>query len=803
VSEVVRRRPPDHRLALAAGGAWIATWWASAQGWAAVGALAVLLLTAAVVGLALGRYALARSFGFAAASASLVLLPLTARLHGAQTSALHRLAASGVAATVVVQLHGDPRPLALDSAGGAGQVVVDAGLVGVQRAARLERISGEVVVFAPSEGWAGLLPGQRVRLEARLGLPRGGGLLAAVVSGRSAPEPVGRPPWWQRAAGAVRAGMQRACATIRGPAGGLLPGLVEGDTSRLDPVLVERFRVAGLTHLVAVSGTNCSIVVGGVTLLLRRLRCSPRLTLAVSAVVLVGFVILARPSPSVLRAAVMAGIGLAGVAWGRERDAVPVLGGSVILLLAWRPALAGEAGFLLSVLATLSLLLVAPGWTAALRRMRVPELVASPVAVAAAAHLLTAPVVAAISGRFSVVAIPANVLAEPAVAPATILGLAVGLVSVPCLPLATLVAQLAAWPCRWLVVVGERFGSLPGATVPWPSGTFGAASMLGVAALAAVVLRRSTVRFWTAALVAVAVIVDIPVRTIVTQWPARGWLVVACDVGQGDAIAVAAGPGSALVIDAGPDPLPVDRCLRGLGVTRVPLLVLTHFHADHVNGLAGVLRDRRVGAVMVSPLDEPPGGRDAVVRRLASAGLVPQVAAPGRLTVGSGPDHLDVAVLGPSRRYRQTRSDPNNSSVVLKVTTHGHTVLLPGDAEVEAQQDLLTSGVDLSADVLKVPHHGSAYFDPDFLAAVHPRLALISVGAGNDYGHPATLLLRELVRLGVAIHRTDLEGDLAVTSPDGDMLRTVVNPHRLGSAVRPVQGRLQPGAEHAAAAERV
>ena len=186
--------------------------------------------------------------------------------------------------------------------------------------------------------------------------------------------------------------------------------------------------------------------------------------------VLVGFVVLARPSPSVLRAAVMAGIALVALATGRQRTALPVLAASTLGLLLWKPELAVDFGFALSVTATAALLLIAPGWVQALRRRGVPPGLAEALGVAAAAHLVTVPLIAGISGRVSLVAIPANVLAEPVVAPATVLGLLAALSSVLWLPLAVLLAQLAGWPCRWLVWVAEYFGSLPGASVPWPAG---------------------------------------------------------------------------------------------------------------------------------------------------------------------------------------------------------------------------------------------------------------------------------------------------------------------------------------------
>jgi competence protein ComEC len=256
---------------------------------------------------------------------------------------------------------------------------------------------------------------------------------------------------------------------------------------------------------------------------------------------------------------------------------------------------------------------------------------------------------------------------------------------------------------------------------------------------------------------------------------------VACDVGQGDALALSSGPGSAVVVDAGPDPVGVDRCLHELGVKEVPLLVLSHDHLDHVGGLSGVFHDRHVARVVTSPLAEPTSGNRLVSDVLARHGLRPVALGVG-VQLDAGRVHLQV--LGPSHPFSGTRSDPNNSSVVLLATVGTRRVLLTGDSEVEGQDALLATGVDLHADILKVPHHGSAYSDPAFLRAVHAQLALVSVGRGNDYGHPSPLLIAELGRLGVAVERTDESGDIAVVLDQGQLV-PVVHRARSGNARAP------------------
>ena len=229
---------------------------------------------------------------------------------------------------------------------------------------------------------------------------------------------------------------------------------------------------------------------------------------------------------------------------------------------------------------------------------------------------------------------------------------------------------------------------------------------------------------------------------------------------------VSTGPGAAVVVDAGPDPVAVDRCLRDLRVTVVPLLLLTHFHADHVEGLPGVLRRRHVGEIEVTVLADPPDEVRRVHQWAADAHVpVHQVRIGEQRSIGD----VSWTVLWPARVIEE-ESRPNNASVVMRLVTHGVVVLLTGDVEPPAQAAILAADVgQLRADVLKVPHHGSANQDPDFLRATGARLAIVSVGVGNPYGHPAPRTLDLLQSWGVQLDRTDLDGDVAVVGSQGEV----------------------------------
>ena len=401
---------------------------------------------------------------------------------------------AGIRARAVLTIAEDPRPLAKTGFDGRSLVMVRGALESVRRNGADVRTAGSVLVFAPAKGWEGLLPGQRVGFLGRFDAPLRSDLTVATIRAEKPPEEVGAPSSLQRGAGRVRAQFAMLSAQVLDEdAGGLLPGLVLGDVSALPERVREDFKAAGLTHLTAVSGSNFALVCGAVLLMVRPL--GPRPAAILTAIALVGFVIVVRPSPSVLRAAAMGLIALAALVTGRRRQALPALAAAVLVLLAVSPALAVDAGFALSVLATGALVAIAPTWVDRLRGWGCPRGVAEGLAVAAAAHLVSIPVIAAISGRVSVVAILANVLAAPAVVPATILGAlasAVGLVW----PFgAGLMIRLAGPALWWLAQTARWCAGLPGAQITVPSGVLGAGILIALSLVAVGWLASAHVRW--------------------------------------------------------------------------------------------------------------------------------------------------------------------------------------------------------------------------------------------------------------------------------------------------------------------
>lgn len=637
--------------------------------------------------------------------------------------------------------------------------------------ARLEQVTGRgrraqvraPVLLIADRSWTPTAMGSRVRLQGRLA-PANGPDLAGVLHTRGPPVLLDRPGPLLRGADRLRAAIRAAADGPDRTAGALVPALVDGDDAALPSEVTEDFRTSGLTHLLAVSGTNLTIVVGCLLLLARWCRVRGRWLMLVGGLGVLGFVLLARAEPSVLRAAAMGTVALLGMGTGGRARGTRLLGVAVTVLLLFDPWLALSPGFALSTAATAGILLLAPGWRDRLQRWT-PRWVAEAVSVPMAAQLACTPLVAALSGQVSLVAVAANLCAAPVVGPATVLGLAGGVVGLLSDTLGTAVARPAVWCARWIVEVAQRGADLPVASLAWPVGATSLALLTALCVLVAValgrILARRALSLGCVVLMTLALLVPLPTP----GWPPAGWVMVACDVGQGDALVLRAGPDAAVVVDAGPDPRSVDECLRRLGVRMVPLVVLTHFHADHVDGLPGVLRGRSVGQIEVTTLSDPLSG----VRRVQAVAAGARVPV-RRVEYGEqrsvGP--LTWQVLAPSRAPSpDSESPPNDASIVLLVHTRGISLLLMGDEETSSQRQLQRNIGDLRVDVLKVAHHGSARQDPDLVRGLDARLAVISVGRDNDYGHPAPSLLQLLRKSRLTVARTDRDGDVAVVVDHG------------------------------------
>ncbi|BBZ51870.1 competence protein [Mycobacterium heidelbergense] len=360
------------------------------------------------------------------------------------------------------------------------------------RRLRADEMSGRVVVFARASDFGDMMVGQPVRFTARVNRPARRDLTVAVLNASGRPT-MGTAGAAQRAAHAVR-GRFAAAARETLPAGraAMLPALVLGDTSAVAAETGRDFRAAGMTHLMAVSGANVTIVCGAVLFSARLI--GPRAAVALAAVALVAFVIVVQPTASVLRAAVMGAIALAGMLSSRRRQAIPALSATVLVLMAVAPQLAVDVGFALSVLATAALVVIAPAWSRRLVGRGWPRPLADALAVAWAAHVVTAPLVAGISGRVSMVAAAANLAVAPVIAPITVLGSAAAVLC-PLWPAgAQLLIRFTGPELWWVLSVAKWAAGVPAATVPVPEGVPGVVVVACATALVVVLWRWRSFR---------------------------------------------------------------------------------------------------------------------------------------------------------------------------------------------------------------------------------------------------------------------------------------------------------------------
>ena len=743
---------------LAAGALWVGcllpgVWW-----------LAVAAIAVAGVGVAMGRSRSSpdrdarRPDHMRLAFVALALGLLGSGLAGGRAALLDsgplaELAARGGEASMTATVVTDARP----SLEGAWSLLRIATLDG-QRCARRAMIRFDDVADAPALG-------SSVTFTATARPPGTDGfegylrrLHVAAIVAPVAPVDVVRPP------GALIRGTTHVRDTVRRAAGTHLPsdaaalvsGLVTGDTGGLSVEASDSMLASGLTHLVAVSGSNVALVLAGTLGLAGAAGVGVKGRRRLAVVALLWFTLLVRAEPSVLRAAAMALLVMSSQAMGRGHDARHTLAVAATLLLLVDPFLAGQLGFALSVLATAGVLVVAPLVAA---RVPGPRPLALLVGASVGAQLGVAPVLLVVEGGLKVGALPANLVAVPAAALASAIGIIAAIVAQVSVGVGGLIAALAGPPAAVVLWAARVFSD----TVALQPRHL--LSPVAAVLLAAAIARRRTPRLALASVLVVAV------TAIGAPW-ARAPTVdsltlTALDVGQGDALLVEV-PGSPgepparMLVDGGPDQALAAKLLRSRGVSYLDAVVMSHPHADHTNGLPAVLSRIPTGAVFVGPrptqeLEDPAASAVAAEGVAAQRGVtVTRVGAGQLFQLGEAV----VQILSPPADGSLGR-EPNDNSLVLRVSTDDGAILLTGDAEVAAQQRLLRRPDLLRADIIKVPHHGGATNAEGFIDAVGATTAVITVGADNDYGHPAAEVLADLE--GVRVLRTDVGGTVSVT----------------------------------------
>lgn len=508
------------------------------------------------------------------------------------------------------------------------------------------------------------------------------------------------------------------------PAAGLLAGFLVGDTRNVPTGWLESLRRSGLTHYVAVSGSNVALFLLLWWFVAGPLALGARRRAAIGLVGLVLFAVVTRWEPSVLRASVMAAVVLVARAVGLGLTPWVALGSSVLGLLVVSGELAVDVGFQLSVGATIGVMA-----GAGMFKGKLPSWLATPLGATTAAQVAVAPILLVHFGTLPLLSPLANLVAAPLVTLSTAAG-GIGL--------------LAGIPLLMRVGVGAAGAVLGVAGVAGQGPQLGWVSVgIASAVVGAVMIRPLR-------LVAAATAALVVIWMAMPATPLPGSVVVVFDVGQGDAILVR-DRGATMLIDGGPDGRLILQKLADYRIHRIDVLVLTHPHDDHASGLVAIAERLPVGVLWHPGFRGESGPASQRLLTLAERKGIPTVV-PGvgdRIRLGD----VEVEVLGPRRRY----ASPNDQSIVLRVTSASVSVLLPGDIEARAQRELGT----VRADVLKVPHQGSATSDIGWLTSVGASLAVISVGP-NDFGHPSPSVVEALEGSGARVIRTDEYGDVVI-----------------------------------------
>lgn len=560
-----------------------------------------------------------------------------------------------------------------------------------------------------------------------------------------------------------RAGAVERLRVVSGEPGALLEGMVLGDRRGLAGSAVdEDFRVLGLSHVVAVSGSHLAVVCGVVLALGTRLGASRRPVLAAVVIVAAGYTVLSGMALSAVRSAIMLGCGAAGECLGVRRDGLAALCVATIVMIVMSPWCVFDVGLALSVTAVAGLLLFGDlgiEWVTAAFCGRLPR-TAALLGATLVAQACTLPIVVSTFGMLSLAAPVANLVVVPPSELAICIGLAGAVAGGVWHAAGRIIVQAAGALLGFVTWAASVLAALPGAAVS--IGAPGAAGfLLGTGGLVWLWVRwpgpasTAAARLGLAAVLLASLAVGIGPRGPSTLE------VTVLDVGQGDAILVRDGS-HAMLVDAGTDSGTLRQALARTGVRALDSVLLTHDHGDHIGGFSGLVGVVRVGWVGVPGVSGGEGFTDvrATVPRLTPRGEV----ATRLLSEGDAwrVGRATVKVLWPPAEV-QGELDTNDTSVVLEVSEGGFTCVLTGDAEDSAQAGIESLRGLRKVNVLKVPHHGSTNgLTSQALEVWRPTDALISVGAGNDFGHPSPETVRMLHEAGARVWRTDSVGDITV-----------------------------------------
>lgn len=578
------------------------------------------------------------------------------------------------------------------------------------------------------------------------------------------------------------------------PQSALLNGILLGIQSDIPAILFDQFNATGSSHIIVISGSNISMVVG-ILLLAGQKLLGKQKAAFVTLLGLVFYTIMVGANAAVVRAALMGGLYVLAMVLGRPNMVLNALFVSALIMTLINPFALWNSGFQLSFTATLGLIVLVPlleRVTAGLFN-RIPgaggglhtltDLLREALLVTIAAQIITLPLIIYQFGRVSLISLLTNLLIVPVQPLVMIFGSLATLAGLVFLPLGQVIGWLAWLPLTWTIAVVEWTAGFKWAQIYTPPMSLGGMALCYL--LLALMIRKlkrlpeqsrprvaeatsaqgATLWLWAGAAIALLL--------LAASWLALpdGRLHVAfLDVGQGDAILITTPHGRQILVDGGPSPAQLGQQLG----RRMPfwdktldMVVNTHPDSDHLTGLLDVVDRYQVDTILTSNVSENSPLSKEWERRLAANGRQAVMAEAGMVLPLD--DQVQAVAFNPGPACI-TSEDPNAHSVVLKLTFGQISFLLPGDIEADVENRLVAGGADLRVTVLKSAHHGSkTSSEPEFLAAVDPQLVVVSVGADNSFGHPSPEVLQRYNDLGVSVLRTDERGTIEMIT-DGKQL---------------------------------
>jgi len=562
--------------------------------------------------------------------------------------------------------------------------------------------------------------------------------------------------------------------TLPEPYSTLLSSIVFGSRAAKAPKdIKETYKRAGVAHLLVASGMHLGILVGVCLFIVRSTRMPLWMGVLITSIVNFMYALMTGFGPSILRAAIMAEIMLVGLLFEREKEIYTSLALSAFIILLFNPKCLFDVGFQLSFGATWSLVYVAPVIAERLKPY-LPKYIAALVSAAIAPVLASVPITLFHFSQASLIGVITNILLLPWVGIIVVLGFVSTVLGAIFLPLGELINGsnlILLWIANWIVTTLASFPFAQVFLAP-PKFPIIISYYVGLAGMVEILRRGKFPKFNKFRLAVICLtIVGLLLWNATLSSAVKGLTVTVLDVGQGDSILIEAPSGKRMLIDGSERKMGervIVPYLRKRGISRLDLVVLTHPHEDHVGGLLAVLEKIKVNTVLDSGFNYNSQSYRRFLSLVRRNKIKYQLARAGQ-TISFGQGAV-AKILHPTLPFME---NVNNASIVMQLKYGSFSMMLTGDNEKEGEEQILElfPASVLASTVLKAGHHGSGTSTiPEFIAAVNPKIAIISCGRRNKFRHPHGVTLDKFKNRGIRVYRTDLEGAITIRS-DGEQVK--------------------------------